>query len=30
LALERLQLSGVDTDTWVPVSGMWPNAQATG
>jgi hypothetical protein len=29
-ALERLRLSGVDTDTWVPASGMWPNAQATG
>jgi hypothetical protein len=29
-ALERLRLSGVDTDTWVPTSEMWPEAQATG
>jgi hypothetical protein len=29
-ALERLRLSGVDTDTWVPAGGMWPEALATG
>ena len=29
-ALERLRLSGVDTDSWVPASGMWPEALATG
>lgn len=29
-ALERLRLSGVDTDTWVPASGMWPEALAIG
>ncbi|MDQ3933621.1 MAG: hypothetical protein M3340_03210 [Actinomycetota bacterium] len=28
-ALERLRLSGVDTDTWVPASGMWPEALAS-
>jgi hypothetical protein len=27
-ALERLRLSGIDTDTWVPASGMWPEALA--
>ena len=27
-ALERLRLSGVDTDTWVPADGMWPEALA--
>jgi hypothetical protein len=29
-ALERLRLSGIDTDTWIPASGMWPEALATG
>jgi hypothetical protein len=29
-ALERLRLSGIDTDSWVPASGMWPEALATG
>lgn len=29
-ALERLRLSGIDTDTWVPANAMWPNALATG
>jgi hypothetical protein len=29
-ALERLRLSGVDTDSWIPASGMWPEALATG
>jgi hypothetical protein len=29
-ALERLRLSGIDTDTWIPASGMWPEAIATG
>jgi hypothetical protein len=29
-ALERLRLSGIDTDTWVPASGMWPEALASG
>lgn len=28
-ALERLRLSGIDTDTWVPASGMWPAALAS-
>ncbi|MDA0638862.1 hypothetical protein OUY22_36085 [Nonomuraea sp. MCN248] len=28
-ALERLRLSGVDTDTWVPTGGMWGEAAAT-
>jgi hypothetical protein len=28
-ALERLRLAGIDTDTWIPVSGMWPEAFAT-
>jgi hypothetical protein len=28
-ALERLRLSGIDTDTWVPASGMWAQAFAT-
>lgn len=28
-ALERLRLSGVDTDTWAPASGMWPVALAS-
>lgn len=28
-ALQRLQLSGVDTDSWVPASGMWPEALAS-
>jgi hypothetical protein len=26
-ALERLRLAGVDTDTWVPASGIWRDAQ---
>ena len=25
-ALERLRLGGVDTDAWIPTSGMWPRA----
>jgi hypothetical protein len=25
-ALDRLRLSGIDTDTWIPASGMWPAA----
>jgi hypothetical protein len=29
LALKRLRLAGVDTDTWVPASGMWREAMAT-
>lgn len=29
-ALERLRLTGIDTDTWVPTSGMWPEALASG
>lgn len=29
-ALERLRLGGIDTDTWVPASGMWPQALASG
>ncbi len=29
-ALERLRLGGIDTDTWVPASGMWPEALASG
>jgi hypothetical protein len=29
LALERLRLAGIDTDTWIPASGMWPEALAT-
>jgi len=28
-ALERLRLCGIDTDTWVPASGMWPQALAS-
>ncbi|MDW5595745.1 hypothetical protein VSS74_15450 [Conexibacter stalactiti] len=28
-ALERLRLSGVDTDTWAPAAGMWPEALAS-
>ena len=28
-ALERLRLSGIDTDTWIPASGMWPEALAS-
>ena len=28
-ALERLRMSGIDTDTWIPASGMWPEALAT-
>jgi len=28
-ALERLRLSGVDTDTWAPASDMWPMALAS-
>ena len=27
-ALERLRLAGIDTDTWVPASGMWREARA--
>jgi hypothetical protein len=27
-ALERLRMSGIDTDTWIPSSGMWPEALA--
>ncbi len=26
-ALERLRLAGIDTDTWVPTSGMWGEAR---
>jgi hypothetical protein len=26
-ALERLRLAGIDTDTWVPASGMWREAR---
>ena len=29
-ALERLRLSGIDTETWAPTGGMWPQALATG
>ncbi|MFB4306790.1 hypothetical protein [Actinomadura sp. GTD37] len=29
-ALERLRLTGVDTDTWVPKSGLWHDAPAAG
>ncbi|SEU21832.1 hypothetical protein [Nonomuraea wenchangensis] len=29
-ALERLRLSGVDTDTWVPTDGMWSEAAREG
>ena len=29
-ALDRLRLSGVDTDTWAPAGGMWPRAAASG
>jgi len=29
-ALERLRLSGIDTDSWIPANGMWPEALATG
>ncbi|WP_308142785.1 hypothetical protein [Burkholderia pseudomallei] len=25
-ALERLRLTGIDTDTWIPADGMWPAA----
>ena len=28
-ALERLRLSGIDTDTWAPASDMWPVALAS-
>jgi hypothetical protein len=28
-ALERLGLAGVDTDTWIPASGMWRQARAS-
>ncbi|HEX6653419.1 MAG TPA: hypothetical protein VF072_11795 [Thermoleophilaceae bacterium] len=28
-ALERLRLSGIDTDTWAPGSDMWPEALAS-
>jgi len=28
-ALERLRLSGLDTDSWIPASGMWPEALAS-
>jgi hypothetical protein len=28
-ALDRLRLSGVDTDTWAPANGMWPTALAS-
>ena len=28
-ALERLRLAGIDTDTWIPASGMWPEAFAS-
>lgn len=28
-ALERLRLSGIDTDTWAPANGMWPRALAS-
>lgn len=27
-ALERLRLAGIDTDTWIPASGMWRAARA--
>lgn len=29
-ALDRLRLSGVDTDSWVPTRGMWPHVHETG
>jgi hypothetical protein len=29
-ALERLRLGGIDTGTWIPTSGMWPEALAAG
>jgi hypothetical protein len=29
-ALERLRLRGIDTDTWIPASAMWPRALADG
>ena len=29
-ALERLRLAGVDVDSWIPASGMWPEALASG
>jgi hypothetical protein len=29
-ALERLRMTGVDTDTWVPAGGMWPTVLARG
>jgi len=28
-ALDRLRLSGIDTDTWAPAQGMWPAALAS-
>jgi hypothetical protein len=28
-ALERLRLAGIDTDTWVPASGMWREADSS-
>jgi hypothetical protein len=28
-ALDRLRLSGIDTDTWAPATRMWPQALAT-
>jgi hypothetical protein len=28
-ALERLRLAGIDTETWVPSSGMWREALAS-
>ncbi len=28
-ALERLRLAGIDTDTWIPASGMWEEALAS-
>lgn len=29
LALERLRLAGIDTDTWIPQSGMWEQTLAS-
>jgi hypothetical protein len=28
-ALERLSLTGIDTETWIPANGMWPVALET-
>jgi hypothetical protein len=29
-ALQRLRLSGIDTETWVPTAGMWPDVLRNG